>query len=118
LGAVSARAWFYLHRPPKLAGKDTVVLADFVNTTGDPIFDNTLRQGLAIQLEQSPIVKIMDDGRMQSVLRRMSLPSNTRFTNQIAYEICVREEAAATIDGTIAARLGLSPFAQGRRGGG
>jgi eukaryotic-like serine/threonine-protein kinase len=61
LGAVSARAWFYLHRPPKLAGKDTVVLADFVNTTGDPIFDNTLRQGLAIQLEQSPIVKIMDD---------------------------------------------------------
>jgi eukaryotic-like serine/threonine-protein kinase len=44
----------------------------------------------------------MDDGRMQSVLRRMSLPRNTRFTNQIAHEICVREEAAATIDGTIA----------------
>ena len=102
LGAVSAGAWLYLHRPPKLAAKDTVVLADFVNNTGDPIFDNTLRQGLAIQLEQSPFVKIMDDGRMQSVLRRMSLPPNTRFTNQIAHEICVREEAAATIDGTIA----------------
>jgi serine/threonine protein kinase/tetratricopeptide (TPR) repeat protein len=102
LGAVFAGAWFYLHRPPKLAGKDTVVLADFVNNTGDPIFDNTLRQGLAIQLEQSPSVKIMDDGRMQSVLRRMSLPPNTRFTNQIAHEICVREGAAATIDGTIA----------------
>ena len=102
LGAVSAGAWFYLHRPPKLAAKDTVVLADFVNNTGDPIFDSTLRQGLAIQLEQSPFVKIMDDGRMQSVLRRMSLPRNTRFTNQIAHEICVREGAAATIDGTIA----------------
>jgi eukaryotic-like serine/threonine-protein kinase len=102
LAAVSAGAWFYLHRPPKLADKDTVVLADFVNNTGDPIFDNTLRQGLAIQLEQSPFVKIMDDGRMQSVLRRMSLPRNTRFTDQIAHEICVREGAAATIDGTIA----------------
>jgi eukaryotic-like serine/threonine-protein kinase len=102
LGAVSAGAWFYLHRPPKLAGKDTVVLADFVNNTGDPIFDNTLRQGLAIQLEQSPFVKIMDDGQMQSVLRRMSLPRDTRFTNQIAHEICIREEAAATIDGSIA----------------
>jgi eukaryotic-like serine/threonine-protein kinase len=57
IGAVSAGAWFYLHRPPKLAGKDTVVLADFVNNTGDAIFDNTLRQGLAIQLEQSSLVK-------------------------------------------------------------
>ena len=57
LGAVSAGAWFYLHRPPKLAAKDTVVLADFVNNTGDPIFDSTLRQGLAIQLEQSPFAK-------------------------------------------------------------
>jgi serine/threonine protein kinase/tetratricopeptide (TPR) repeat protein len=98
----AAGPWFYLHRPPKLAGKDTVVLADFVNNTRDPIFDNTLRQGLAIQLEQSPLLKIMDDGRMQSVLRRMSLPPNTRFTDQIAREICVREEAAATIDGAIA----------------
>jgi eukaryotic-like serine/threonine-protein kinase len=102
IGAVSAGAWFYLHRPPKLTDKDTVVLADFVNNTGDPIFDNTLRQGLAIQLEQSPSLKIMDDGRMQSVLRRMSLPRNTSFSNQIAHEICVREEAAATIDGAIA----------------
>ena len=100
--AVSAGAWFYLHRPPKLTDKDTVVLADFVNNTGDPIFDNTLRQGLAIQLEQSPFLKIMDDGQMQSVLGRMSLPRNTRFSNQIAHEICVREGAAATIDGAIA----------------
>jgi eukaryotic-like serine/threonine-protein kinase len=101
LAAVSAGAWFYFRRPPKPAGKDTVVLADFVNNTGDPIFDNTLRQGLAIQLEQSSLVKVMDDGRMHSVLGRMSLPPNTRLTNPIAQEICVREEAAATIDGAI-----------------
>jgi eukaryotic-like serine/threonine-protein kinase len=102
MGAIFAGAWFYLHRPPKLADKNTIVLADFVNNTGDPIFDSTLRQGLAIQLEQSPFLKIMDDGRMQRVLRRMSLPPDARFTNEVAHEICVREEAAATIDGTIA----------------
>jgi eukaryotic-like serine/threonine-protein kinase len=102
IGAVFGVAWFYLHRPPKLTGKDTIVLADFVNNTGDPIFDSTLRQGLAIQLEQSPSLKIMDDDHMQRVLRRMSLPRDARFTDQIAHEICVREEAAATIDGAIA----------------
>jgi tetratricopeptide (TPR) repeat protein/predicted Ser/Thr protein kinase len=102
IGAVTAGAWFYLHRPAKLAGKDTVVLADFVNSTGDPVFDNTLRQDLAIQLEQSPLLKIMDDDQMQRVLRRMNLPRDTRFTDQVAHEICVREEAAATVDGNIA----------------
>ena len=102
LAAVSAGAWFYLHRTPKLTDKNTIVLADFVNNTGDPTFDNTLRQGLAIQLERSPLIKVMDDERMQRVLRRMSLSPDARFTNQIAHEICVREGAAATIDGNIA----------------
>jgi eukaryotic-like serine/threonine-protein kinase len=94
--------YFYIHRPPKLTDKDTIVLADFVNNTGDPIFDGTLRQDLAIQLEQSPFLKIMDDEQVQSVLRLMSLPLGARITNPIAHEICVREGAAATIDGTIA----------------
>ncbi len=97
-----AGAYLYFHRAVKLTDKDTIVLADFVNNTGDPIFDGTLRQGLAIQLEQSPFLKIMDDDQMQRVLRRMSLPTGARITNQIAHEICVREGAAATIDGTIA----------------
>ena len=94
--------YFYFRRAPKLTDKDTIVLADFVNNTGDPIFDGTLRQGLAIQLEQSPFLKIMDDEQVQRVLRLMSLPPGARITNQIAHEICVREGAAATIDGTIA----------------
>jgi eukaryotic-like serine/threonine-protein kinase len=78
------------------------VLADFVNNTGDPIFDGTLRQGLAIQLEQSPFLKIMDDEQMQRVLRLMRHSQGDRITNPIAHEICVREGAAATIEGAIA----------------
>ena len=58
--ALFAAGYFYFHRTPKLTDKDTIVLADFTNTTGDPVFDGTLRQGLAIQLEQSPFLKLVD----------------------------------------------------------
>lgn len=102
LGLFGVVAYFFFHRAPKLTDKDTIVLAGFVNDTGDPIFDGTLRQGLAIQLEQSPFLKIMDDEQMHHVLRRMSLPPDARITNPIAHEICIREGAAATIDGSIA----------------
>ncbi len=96
-----------MHRSRPLTDQDTIVLADFVNNTGDPIFDSTLRQGLAIQLEQSPFLKIMDDEHMQGALRLMSLAPGARITNQVAHEICVRDGAAATIDGAIAS-LGKS----------
>jgi len=93
----------YFFRPvPKLTAKDIVVLADFVNHTGDPVFDGMLRQGLAVQLEQSTFLKIMDDEQVQNVLGRMNLASGARITNQVAHEICVREGAAATVEGTIA----------------
>jgi eukaryotic-like serine/threonine-protein kinase len=98
---LAAGGYFYFHRTPKLTDKDTIVLADFTNTTGDPVFDGTLRQGLAIQLEQSPFLKIMDDEQVQQDLRLMSLPAGGRITNQIAHDICVREGVAATIDGSI-----------------
>src|SRR5271156_4001964 len=93
---------FFSGKAHALTDKDTVVLADFTNTTGDPVFDGTLRQGLAIQLEQSPFLKIMDDEQVQQELRLMSLPAGGRITNQIAHDICVREGVAATIDGSIA----------------
>ncbi len=96
-----------IQRSPSLTEKDTVVLADFVNETGDPIFDDTLRQGLAIQLEQSPFLKIMDDAQLHRDLRLMNLQSGARITNQIAHDVCVREGGAGTIDGTIA-NLGKS----------
>lgn len=95
-------AYFYFHRAPKLTDKDTVVLADFANSTGDPVLDGTLRQGLAIQLEQSPFLKIMDDGRVQRDLGLMNLQPGARITNQVAHDICVREGGAAIIDGAIA----------------
>jgi tetratricopeptide (TPR) repeat protein len=93
---------FYISRAPRLSGKDVLVLADFLNTTGDQVFDETLRQGLAVQLEQSPFLKIMDEQQVQRDLRLMNLSAGTRITNQIAHDICIRDGAAATIDGTIA----------------
>jgi len=100
--ALFAASYFYFHRSRSLADQDTVVLADFVNNTGDPIFDSTLRQGLAFQLEQSPFLKIMDDEYVGRDLRLMNFQPGTRITHQIARDICVRDGAAATIDGTIA----------------
>jgi len=102
---LAAGGFFYWqqHTQAKtLTDKDVLVLADFTNTTGDPVFDGTLRQGLAIQLEQSPFLKIMDDDQVQQDLRLMSQPSGAHITNQIAHDICVRDAAAATIDGSIA----------------
>jgi eukaryotic-like serine/threonine-protein kinase len=103
LAAAGSGAWLVAARSkkPVLTEKDTIVLADFTNSTGDPVFDDTLRQGLAIQLEQSPFLKIMDDDQMQRVLRRMSLSPGARVTHPVAHEICVREGDAATIDGAI-----------------
>lgn len=105
--ALAAAVYFYFNRAPKLTDKDTIVLSEFVNNTGDPVFDDTLRQGVAIQLEQSPFLKIMDEGQVRRTLHLMSRPADARITNQVAHEICVREGAAATIDGTIAS-LGKS----------
>jgi tetratricopeptide (TPR) repeat protein/predicted Ser/Thr protein kinase len=100
--ALAAAAYFYLHPSRPLTDQDTIVLADFVNSTDDPIFDGTLRQGLAIQLEQSPFLKIMDDDQVQRVRRMMSLAPGARITSEVAREICIREGATATIGGSIA----------------
>jgi serine/threonine protein kinase/tetratricopeptide (TPR) repeat protein len=101
VAALAVGTYFYFHGTPKLTDKDTIVLADFTNTTGDTVFDGTLRQALAIQLEQSPFLKIMDDEQVQQDLRMMSLTPGARITNKIAHDICVRDAAAATIDGSI-----------------
>jgi DNA-binding winged helix-turn-helix (wHTH) protein len=95
--------FFLRHREPaRLGEKDPILVADFTNTTGDPVFDGTLRQGLAIQLEQSPFLRIMDDAQVQRDLRLMHLDPGTRITPQVAHDVCVREGGAATIDGAIA----------------
>ena len=97
-----AAAYFYLHRPPKLTAKDTIVLAEFENKTGDPVFDQTLRQGLAVQLEQSPFLTLVSDESIEQALRFMNRPPETPLTPEIAREICERTGSAAVLEGSIA----------------
>ena len=100
--ACFAAGYFYFHRAPKLTDKDTIVLADFTNTTGDPVFDGTLRQGLAVQLEQSPFLSLVSEERIQQVLRLMARPADARLTPEVAQEICERTAGAAVLEGSIA----------------
>jgi hypothetical protein len=104
---------YYLHRArhdtPKLTDKDKIVLADFTNTTGDPVFDGTLRQGLAVQLEQSPFLSLVSERRIQQVLPLMSMPADARITPELAREICERTASAAVLEGSIAS-LGSSTY--------
>src|SRR6185369_7425635 len=88
--ALCAAGYFYLTRAPRLTDKDTIVLADFDNKTGDPVFDGTLRQGLAVQLEQSPFLSIIPDQRIQRMLRLMDRPADARLTPEVAHDICER----------------------------
>jgi DNA-binding winged helix-turn-helix (wHTH) protein/tetratricopeptide (TPR) repeat protein len=94
---------FRIFRHPKvLTEKDTVVLADFVNSTGDPVFDGTLRQGLSVQLEQSPFLSIVSEGRIQRTLKMMGQPADAKLTQATARELCQRMGSAAVLDGSIA----------------
>ena len=99
---VSGGAYFYSRRTPKLTDKDTIILAEFANTTGDPVFDGTLRQGMAVQLEQSPFLSLVSEERIQRALRLMGQPADARLTPEVAREICERTASAAVLDGSIA----------------
>jgi tetratricopeptide (TPR) repeat protein len=85
-----------------LTDKDVLVLADFTNTTGDPVFDGTLRQGLTVQLEQSPFLNLVTEERIRQVLRMMGQPADARLTPAIALEVCERTAGAAVLNGSIA----------------
>jgi tetratricopeptide (TPR) repeat protein len=95
--------WVSYRSKPKLTEKDNIVLADFTNTTGEPVFDGTLRQGLSSQLEQSPFLNLVSDQRIAETLTLMSQPKDARLTTQIARDVCQRTASAATIEGSIAA---------------
>jgi eukaryotic-like serine/threonine-protein kinase len=92
----------FVHRPPALTEKDTVVLANFANSTGDPVFDGTLREGLAVELEQSPFLSLISEQQIQQTLRMMGQPANARLTPEIAREICERTASTALLNGSIA----------------
>jgi hypothetical protein len=90
------------HTSAKLGEKDTIVLADFTNTTGDAVFDDTLKQGLAIQLEQSPFLSLVSDQRIRQALQMMGQSPEARITPEMARELCQRAEGAAEVEGSIA----------------
>ena len=100
--AAAVAGAIYGRRPSTLTDKDTIVLADFTNTTGDPVFDDTLRQGLAAQLQQSPFLSLVSDDRIRKTLAMMQQSPDARLTPEIAQGVCVRTASAAVLDGSIA----------------
>ncbi len=100
VAAVTLR--FFLHRTTVLSEKDTVVLADFANATGDPMFDETLRQGMAVQLEQSPVLSLISEQRIQRTLRLMGRSPDARLTPELAREVCERTGSVVVLEGSIA----------------
>jgi len=102
--------WLYLRARPSaagpsataLTGKDTIVLADFDNKTGDAVFDDTLKQGLAVQLEQSPFLDLVSDNKVNQTLGMMGRPAGDRLTREVAREVCQRTGSKAMLTGSIA----------------
>jgi serine/threonine protein kinase/tetratricopeptide (TPR) repeat protein len=90
------------HKKVALTDKDTIVLADFTNSTGDPVFDETLRQALSVEVEQSPFLRVISELRVQQTLRLMAKPLDARLTPEIAQEVCQRTNGAAVLHGSIA----------------
>ena len=102
LTASFVAVYFVSHRPPKLTQKDTVVVADFRNTTGDPVFDGTLQQGLSAQIEQSPFLNLVSESQIQQTLRMMKQPPDAKLTGELATEVCQRTNGAGVLTGSIA----------------
>jgi eukaryotic-like serine/threonine-protein kinase len=100
--AIAAGIYFYEHRRPMLTTKDSIVLAEFVNTTGDSVFDGSLREALAAELAESPYMNVVSDSSVQQTLAFMEQPPNVRLTRELARQVCQRDGSRAVLDGTIA----------------
>src|SRR5579864_5189669 len=98
----AAGAYFYLHRKPALTEKDSILVTDFTNTTGDAVFDGTLRKALEVDLEQSPFLNVVPDQKVAQTLKFMGRAPDTRVTNEVGREICQREGIRAMLTGSIA----------------
>jgi serine/threonine protein kinase/Flp pilus assembly protein TadD len=93
---------FRSHKSQALTEKDSIVLSDFTNTTGDPVFDSTLKKALAVSLGQSPYLNVVSDSKVQQTLKLMGKPPETRVTSDIGREICERAHIKAMLTGAIA----------------
>ncbi len=100
-GAIGYFLYQRSHNTAPLGEKDTVVIADFVNTTGDAVFDGTLKQALAIQLEQSPFLNVLSERRVSAALKMMNQPADARLTHEVALEVCLRSNSKALLEGSI-----------------
>ncbi len=105
LGAVAlvgATAWLYRARTrPPLSTTDSVLVTDFVNTTGDPVFDDTVKQAVSVQLAQSPFLNILSDARVAATLRLMTKEVDAKLTPGLARDVCQRAGGKAYISGSI-----------------
>jgi tetratricopeptide (TPR) repeat protein/predicted Ser/Thr protein kinase len=102
--ALGVGAWLYFARKAQaLTEKDTIVLSDFTNTTGDEVFDDTLKQALAVDLSQSPFLNILSEGKVRQTLRQMTRSPSDRLTQDLAREVCQRSGSKAYLAGSIAA---------------
>ena len=99
---VGGALYWRSHQALRLTEKDSIVLADFDNTTGDAVFDSALRQGLSSQLEQSPFLNLLSDQRVAQTLSLMAQPKDARLTPHLAREVCQRTASAAVLNGSIA----------------
>ncbi len=102
VAGITAGLFWRARRARHLTGKDTIVLGDFANSTGDAVFDGTLREGLSVQLEQSPFLSLVSEEQIHETLRMMERPANTLLTPEITREVCQRTSSAAAMDGSIA----------------
>ena len=104
LVGLAAGGWLLHSRKARpLTDKDTIVLADFANTTGDPVFDGTLKQALAVDLGQSPFLNVLSEEKVGQILREMTRSPNERLTRDLARELCQRAGSKAYLAGSIAA---------------
>jgi len=98
---LSAGIFLWVREAPTLTDKDTIILADFENRTGEPVFDDTLRQGLAVALQQSPFISLISDRKVQQTLALMGQPKEARLTLEAAQQICERTGSAMVLEGSI-----------------
>jgi tetratricopeptide (TPR) repeat protein len=102
LTVLAAGSYLYFHRTTKLTGEDMLVLADFANATGDPVFDDTLKQAISVQLAQSPFLNILSNARTRATLKLMAKAPDSRLAPDVASDLCQRAGGKAYISGSIA----------------
>ncbi len=101
LAVIAAGLYYRSHRSKTLSEKDTIAVADFSNSTGDPVFDDTLKTALSVSLRQSPFLNVLSDGEVSRTLKLMTLPAGTKLTPEVARDLCQRAGSKAYIAGSV-----------------